>query len=696
MRTKNIFPITVLLLTAYCLLPTLVFSQSPQAFKYQSIVRDVAGNPMATATVTVRATVHDGSATGTTVYQETHAATTNQFGLITLEIGNGTPVSGTFSSISWGTGTKWMQIEADFGSGFVAMGASQLLSVPYALYAGNGGTPGPTGPAGSVGTTGAIGTTGAQGPTGLQGTAGSQGPTGPQGIAGVNGTTGAQGTTGSPGVTGGTGPQGIAGTNGANGTTGHQGIVGATGATGNFGAAGTTGQTIYHNGTTWIATSNLYNSGAIVGIGTTNPNSSAILDLSSTTQGVLPPRMTTSERDLIPTPSVGLHIFNTTTNCDNIYAGSYWKQFCGECDFTPAVPSSNSPITIGRTLSLTATTVTGATYSWTGPNGFTSSIQNPTLTNMRSISSGNYSLITSLNGCSSSSTNLTVIVLTPSGGAVTQSGGYNIHTFTSSGTFITELPITIDVLVVAGGGSGGNSTTTNANGGGGGGGVLYSTSYSLAAGIYAVTVGDGGAAIFHSTCSTGNNGGNSVFSVFTAIGGGGGGSSCIAQGKNGGSGGGGAYNFSTAGTANQPGGYANAGGLGNYTWTGGGGGGAGSAGVNGNACGNCAPSGNGGTGISYSISGTTQYYAGGGGGGGNSSERAGDGFDGGGRGFGTTSYYGYNNYPIGINPTTRGSSTPNAIPNTGGGGGGGSYWANNVYWFTGSGAGGSGIVIIRY
>jgi hypothetical protein len=142
-----------LLFSILCLAAfTGIFAQAPQAFKYQSIVRNSSGNPIANGNISVRATVHDGSAVGTIVYQETHAVTTNAFGLINLEIGNGTVVSGTFSAIAWGTGSKWMQIEADFGSGYVAMGTSQLLSVPYALNAGNNvaGPPGPMGPAGVI------------------------------------------------------------------------------------------------------------------------------------------------------------------------------------------------------------------------------------------------------------------------------------------------------------------------------------------------------------------------------------------------------------------------------------------------------------------------------------------------------------------------------------------------------------------
>ena len=209
------------------------------------------------------------------------------------------------------------------------------------------------------------------------------------------------------------------------------------------------------------------------------------------------------------------------------------------------------------------------------------------------------------------------------------------------------------------------------------------------------------------TCGGGGRGGtneNSTPGVSGTgnTGGGGGGSTGVgfeSAKMNGGSGGGAAYQngggSATQTTLGIATGYGNNGGTSAATWTGAGGGGAGGAGVNGSGS---APGGDGGRGRAYDISGTWQWYAGGGGGGGNSSERAGDGYAGGGRGAGTTTYYNYNVYPAQgtVNATTTGSGTPNAIPGTGGGGGGGSYWAANGGWSSGSGAGGSGIVIVRY
>ena len=147
------------------------------------------------------------------------------------------------------------------------------------------------------------------------------GATGPQGIQGLTGATGPQGLTGA------TGPQGIQGLTGAPGSVG---ATGATGATGLLSSGTNAGNTPYWNGSQWVVNnSNIHNNGAGVGIGTISPNASAKVEIASTTQGFLPPRMTTMQRAAIPAPAVGLVIFNTTTNCLNFYIGSGWNEACG-------------------------------------------------------------------------------------------------------------------------------------------------------------------------------------------------------------------------------------------------------------------------------------------------------------------------------------------------------------------------------
>jgi hypothetical protein len=111
-----------------------VSAQAPQGVNYQAVARDASGNIWGNKNVSIRITIRDTTASSL-IYQETHNVTTNQFGLFTLTIGNGTPLFGTFSFIGWGSITPWMYIDMDAagGSSFVSMGASQLLSVPYAL-----------------------------------------------------------------------------------------------------------------------------------------------------------------------------------------------------------------------------------------------------------------------------------------------------------------------------------------------------------------------------------------------------------------------------------------------------------------------------------------------------------------------------------------------------------------------------------
>lgn len=184
---------------------TVVFvsAQPPQAINYQAVARNVLGTPLSNQHISLRLSIHDVSFSGTVVYQERDTATTNQFGLFTVLIGNGTVTMGTFGGIPWASGSKYLEVELDptGGSSYISMGTTQLVSVPYALYAqtaGNAGSSGATGATGPTGSQGVQGSTGATGPTGeqgLQGNTGDPGPTGPTGSA-----AGAWGLTGNTGI----------------------------------------------------------------------------------------------------------------------------------------------------------------------------------------------------------------------------------------------------------------------------------------------------------------------------------------------------------------------------------------------------------------------------------------------------------------------------------------------------------------
>ena len=200
---KNILLKT--LLFSFCLLTSAFFLQAqvPLRFSYQSVIRNGVNGLVSNQPVGMRISILQGSATGNSVYAETHSSTSNAGGLVTLEIGGGTVVSGSFAGIDWAAGPYFIKTETDpeGGSNYTLTGTSQLLSAPYALYAKTSGssTPGPQGPAGPQGEPGP------QGPVGLTGPAGQTGPQGPQGQTGATGPAGIAG------------PQGTAGQNGSNG-----------------------------------------------------------------------------------------------------------------------------------------------------------------------------------------------------------------------------------------------------------------------------------------------------------------------------------------------------------------------------------------------------------------------------------------------------------------------------------------------
>jgi hypothetical protein len=246
-------------------------------------------------------------------------------------------------------------------------------------------------------------------------------------------------------------------------------------------------------------------------------------------------------------------------------------------------------------------------------------------------------------------TRLPPIVAT--GGTITFSGAFKIHTFTTVGstnfTVSQVLPsgFSIEVLVVGGGGGGGGDV----GGGGGAGGYQLLTNYLVSQGSYPITIGIGGTGV---TSETGSSGGSSSFANITATGGSGG-ASYTPSTQNGGAAGTGGFSGGTGSPGGGNGG-------------GGGGGGLGGAGVNGAA----NTGGTGGIGITYTR-GTTWLLGGGGGGAANT--------------LGTASFGGGNG------GNRSGTSAVNGTPNTGGGGGGGSYNSGVV-----GANGGSGIVIISY
>jgi len=133
----------------------------------------------------------------------------------------------------------------------------------------------------------------------------------------------------------------------------------------------------------------------------TDPHPSAMLDVQSLERGFLPPRMTTAQRNAIASPASGLMIFNTDTECLNLWTGGAWKQSCFDCSFGIPAAGSNSPICEGSTLQLIAPEIVGASYQWHGPGEYTSDQQNPQIQEVSASNAGFYHLTVSRDGCTS-------------------------------------------------------------------------------------------------------------------------------------------------------------------------------------------------------------------------------------------------------------------------------------------------------
>jgi len=227
---------------------------------------------------------------GTTLeYQETMPTTTDEFGMINVIIGTGTPAGGTastFSDIVWNGSPKSLVVEVDVNAlctNFIEISNQPFTAVPYALYSASSGTTGASGPQGPAGPTGAqgpqgvAGATGSQGPIGLNGPAGTQGPQGPQGVAGANGASGLQGANGLSAYQ-------VAVANGFNGTetqwlTSIVGSQGPQGLQGVAGIAGQDGKNAVINTTVEPSGTNCPNGGTKIEVGL-DINSNGLLDFS--------------------------------------------------------------------------------------------------------------------------------------------------------------------------------------------------------------------------------------------------------------------------------------------------------------------------------------------------------------------------------------------------------------------------------
>jgi len=115
-------------------------AQAPQGFNYQATVRNSAGDLIVNTNVFFKFNVIQGSQTAVPIFTETHYVPTDDLGQVNLIIGQGTANTGVFSELDWSLGSYYLGIELNTGNGYVAMGTTQLLSVPYALYAQSSGS----------------------------------------------------------------------------------------------------------------------------------------------------------------------------------------------------------------------------------------------------------------------------------------------------------------------------------------------------------------------------------------------------------------------------------------------------------------------------------------------------------------------------------------------------------------------------
>lgn len=131
---KKLFTLTLLLLAITAL------TQTPQGFNYQAVIRNFSGELIQNQDVSVRISILQGSTTGSSVYTETHSTQTNTYGLINLVIGQGAS-SDNFTIVDWSNNPYYLKIELDVdgSTNYTDFGTSQLLSVPFAMYAGNTG-----------------------------------------------------------------------------------------------------------------------------------------------------------------------------------------------------------------------------------------------------------------------------------------------------------------------------------------------------------------------------------------------------------------------------------------------------------------------------------------------------------------------------------------------------------------------------
>ncbi len=134
---KTCTPRIGLILLMVWICPFFLPAQPPEAIQYQAVIRNSTGAPLVNTPVTLQFAILEDALIITKVYEERQSATTNNFGLVSAAVGNGVATFGNFSNIKWGVGAHFLKVEVNTGAGFIDLGSTHLLTVPYAFYAKN-------------------------------------------------------------------------------------------------------------------------------------------------------------------------------------------------------------------------------------------------------------------------------------------------------------------------------------------------------------------------------------------------------------------------------------------------------------------------------------------------------------------------------------------------------------------------------
>lgn len=344
---------------------SVLFAQERNGITYQALIVDPSGeflpgadnnySPLKNTSVCLQFHIIDS--TNSYEYSEQHTVTTDNFGMVNLVIGTGSAIGGVgWENVSWSASAKSLKVDVDKTgscSSFEELSNQPLTSVPFALYSPGSDTPGPQGDPGEEGMSAYevwldLGNTGTEQDfiDSLKGPEGGPGDPGADGDSAYDiwlsaGNTGTEqefldslkGADGDPGDPGDPGADGDSAYDLwiAEGNTGTlqqflDSLKGVDGDPGLLPDGSSNGNTTYWNGSEWVTDSNnLYNDGTNVMVGTDSVDPSSAFTVASSTKGVLLPKLTQSERDLISNPSSGLLIFQTDNTPGFYYFdGTQW------------------------------------------------------------------------------------------------------------------------------------------------------------------------------------------------------------------------------------------------------------------------------------------------------------------------------------------------------------------------------------